>query len=143
MTLEDIAWNATSRQRFRATMVITFASLALLLAMVGVFGILGYSVQLRVRDFGVRRALGASTATILRLAIEDAVTVIVAGTAIGLLLATMLTRLLAGMLFGVQPLDLATFVAVSLVLGITAVLSMIGPAWRATRVDPVTALRGE
>ena len=143
MTLEDIAWNATSRQRFRATMVITFAGLALLLAMVGVFGILGYSVQLRVRDFGVRRALGASTATILRLAIGNAVTVIVAGTAIGLILATMLTRLLAGVLFGVQPLDLVTFISVSLVLGVTAVLSMIGPAWRATRVDPVTALRGD
>ena len=61
MTLDDIAWNATSRQRFRASMVIAFAGLALLLAMVGVFGILAYSVQLRVRDFGVRRALGAST----------------------------------------------------------------------------------
>ena len=143
MTLEDIAWNATSRQRFRATMVITFASLALLLAMVGVFGILGYSVQLRVRDFGVRRALGASTAAILRLAIGDAVAVITAGMAIGLILATMLTRLLAGMLFGVQPLDLVTFASVSAVLALTAAMSMIGPAWRATRIDPVTALRGE
>jgi putative ABC transport system permease protein len=143
MTLEDIARTATSRQRFRATMVIAFASLALLLAMVGVFGILGYSVQLRVRDFGVRRALGASTTAVLRLAIGRAVYVIVAGTLIGLTLATMLARLLASMLFGVQPLDPLTFVAVTAVLVFTGLLSMIGPAWRATRVDPATALRAE
>ncbi len=143
MTLEDIAWNATSRQRFRAVMVIAFASLALLLAMIGVFGILGYSVQLRVRDFGTRRALGASTADVIRLAIRSAVRVIAAGTVIGLILATMLGRLLSSMLFGVRPLDPATFVFVTLVLAVTGVLAMIAPAWRATRVDPATALRAE
>ncbi len=143
MTLDDIAWNATSRQRFRASMVIAFAGLALLLAMVGVFGILAYSVQLRVRDFGVRRALGASTTAVLRLAIGSAVSVIAAGTLIGLILAAMLSRLLVSMLYGVQPLDLVTFVSAPLVLALTAVLAMIGPAWRATRVDPVVVLRGE
>jgi putative ABC transport system permease protein len=142
-TLEDVARTATSRQRFRATMVIAFASLALLLAMVGVFGILGYSVQLRVRDFGVRRALGASTSAVLRLAIGRAVYVIAAGTLIGLTIATMLARLLTSMLFGVRPLDPLTFVAVIVVLALTALLSMIGPAWRATRVDPAIALRVE
>jgi putative ABC transport system permease protein len=143
MTLDDIAWNATSRQRFRASMVIAFAGLALLLAMVGVFGILAYSVQLRVRDFGVRRALGASTTAVLRLAIGSAVSVIAAGTLIGLILAAMLSRLLVSMLYGVQPLDVVTFVLVTVVLALTALLAMIGPAWRATRVDPVTALRTE
>jgi putative ABC transport system permease protein len=143
MTLEDIAWNATSRQRFRAVMVIAFASLALLLAMVGVFGILGYSVQLRVRDFGTRRALGASTADVIRLAVGSAVRVIVAGTAIGLILAMMLGRLLRSMLFGVQPLDPATFLFVAVVLVATGVMAMVAPAWRATRVDPATALRVE
>ena len=137
MTLDDIAWNATSRQRFRASMVIAFAGLALLLAMVGVFGILAYSVQLRVRDFGVRRALGASTTAVLRLAIGSAVSVIAAGTLIGLILAAMLSRLLVSMLYGVQPLDVVTFVSAPLVLALTALLAMIGPAWRATRVDPV------
>ncbi len=143
MTLEDVARNASSRQRFRAVMVIAFASLALLLAIVGVFGILGYAVQLRVRDFGVRRALGASSADVLRLAIGNAVRVVAAGTILGLLLAAMLGRLLTSVLFGVQPLDLVTFVSAPLVLAVTAILAMIGPAWRATRVDPVVALRGE
>jgi putative ABC transport system permease protein len=143
LTLEDVAWNATSRQRFRAVMVIAFAALALLLAIVGVFGILGYSVQLRLRDFSVRRALGAGSADILRLAIGSAVRVIGAGTLIGLILASMLTRLLSSMLFGVQPLDLVTFASATIVLALTALLAMIGPAWRATRVDPAIALRAE
>ncbi len=143
MTLEDIAWNATSRQRFRAVMVIAFAGLALLLAMVGVFGILAYSVQLRVRDFGTRRALGASTADVIRLAVRSAVRVIAAGTVIGLILATMLGRLLASMLFGVRPLDPATFISVIALLALAGILAMIGPAWRATQVDPAIALRAE
>jgi putative ABC transport system permease protein len=143
MTLEDVAWHATSRHRFRAVMVIAFASLALLLAVVGVFGVLGYSVQLRVRDFSVRRALGASSADIVRLAIGSAVRVIAAGSIAGLILAAMLGRLLASMLFGVQPLDPVAFVSAPIVLALTAVLAMIGPAWRATRVDPAIALRAE
>jgi hypothetical protein len=72
MTLEDIAWAATGRHRFRAVMVIAFAALALILAMVGVFGMLAYSVQQRVRDFGVRRALGPTTNDVLRLVIANA-----------------------------------------------------------------------
>jgi putative ABC transport system permease protein len=143
MTLDDIAWQATSRQRFRAVMVIAFATLALALAIVGVFGILAYSVQQRVRDFGLRRALGASTSDVIRLAIGSAARVIAAGTAIGLVLAMVLSRLLTTMLFGVQPLDPLTFIAAVMVLAITAALAMIGPAWRATRVDPSVALRAE
>jgi putative ABC transport system permease protein len=141
MTLEDVAWTATSPQRFRAVMVMAFAALALLLAVVGVFGVLGYSVQLRVRDFGVRRALGASSGDVVRLAIGSAVRVIAVGTLIGLVFAMLLSRLLSSMLFGVQPLDVMTFAAAPLLLALTAAIAMIGPAWRATRVDPVVALR--
>jgi ABC-type antimicrobial peptide transport system permease subunit len=108
-----------------------------------VFGILGYSVQLRVREFGVRRALGASTSAVLGLTLGSAFSVIAVGTVIGLILATMLSRLLVSMLFGVQPLDIVTFVSVTVVLGLTAILSMIGPAWRATHIDPAVALRAE
>jgi putative ABC transport system permease protein len=143
MTLEDVAWEATSRQRFRAVMVVAFASLALLLAMVGVFGVLGYSVQLRVRELGVRRALGASTGAVVRLTLGGAIVVIGAGAVIGLALAAMLGRLLTGLLFGVQPLDPLTFVWVTVVLAVTAMLSIVGPAWRAARVDPAVALRAE
>jgi putative ABC transport system permease protein len=143
MTLEDVARDATSRHRFRAVMVMTFAALALLLAMVGVFGILSYSVHQRTRDFGVRRALGATTAEIFRQTAGGAIGVIGAGTVIGLLLSAMLGRLLATMLFGVQPLDPPTFAAVSIVLTITAAAAAAGPAWRAACVDPARALRGE
>jgi putative ABC transport system permease protein len=141
MTLEDIAWAATGRHRFRAVMVIAFAVLALVLAMVGVFGILAYSVQQHVRDFGVRRALGATTNDVLRLVILNAARVVAAGAVIGLALSAVGGRLLETMLFGVRPLDLATFVAVIIVLAITAALSIAGPAWRAVRIDPAVALR--
>jgi putative ABC transport system permease protein len=143
MTLEDVAWEATSRHRFRAVLVMTFAGLALLLAMVGVFGILAYSVQQRVRDFGVRRALGATTSDVLRLVVGSAVRVIATGAVIGLALSAVLGRLLATMLFGVQPLDSMTFASVTIVLALTAAVSIAGPAWRATRIDPAIALRGE
>jgi putative ABC transport system permease protein len=140
-TLEDVAWEATSRHRFRAVLVTTFAALALILAMVGVFGILAYSVQQRARDFGVRRAIGASTADVLRLVIADAVPVIAIGLAVGLALSTLLGRVLGTMLVGVQPLDVMTFAVVPIVMAITAVGAMAGPAWRAARIDPAIALR--
>ena len=141
MTLEDIAWSATGRHRFRAVMVVAFAALALVLAMVGVFGMLAYSVQQRVRDFGVRRALGATTDDILRLVLANAARVIATGAVIGLALSAVCGRLIETMLFGVRPLDPTTFVFVTIMLGITAALSIAGPAWRAARIDPAVALR--
>ena len=140
-TLEDVAWDATSRHRFRAVLVITFAALALVLAMVGVFGILAYSVQQRARDFGVRRAIGAGTADVLRLVIADAVRVIAIGLAAGLALSTLLGRVLGTMLVGVQPMDAVTFVIVPIVMAVTAAVAMAAPALRAVRIDPAVALR--
>ena len=141
MTLEDIAWTATSRHRFRAVMVIAFAALALVLALVGVVGILAYSVQQHVRDFGVRRALGATTSDVLRLVISDAARVVATGAAIGLALSAASGRLIETMLFGVSPLDLETFAIVTIVLAITAAVAIVGPAWHAARIDPAVALR--
>ncbi len=141
MTLEDIAWAATGRHRFRAVMVVAFAALALILAMVGLVGILAYSVQQHVRDFGVRRALGATTGDVLRLVIGNAARVVATGAAIGLVLSAACGRLIQTMLFGVRPLDLPTFVFVTIVLAIIAALSILGPAWRAVRIDPAEALR--
>jgi putative ABC transport system permease protein len=143
MTLEDVAWDATVRHRFRAVMVMMFAGLALLLAMVGVFGILAYSVQQRVRDFAVRRALGATTSDVLRMVVASAVRVIASGAVIGLALSAVLSRLLATLLFGVQPLDLMTFACVTIVLILTTMLAIAGPAWRAARIDPAAALRSD
>jgi ABC-type antimicrobial peptide transport system permease subunit len=143
MTLEDIARTATSRHRFRAVLVTTFAGLALALAMVGVFGVLAYSVQQRVRELGLRRALGASGADVFRLIAGSAARVIGAGAAIGLILAAGLGRFLSTVLFGVQPLDPMTFVAVPALLALTAAVSMAWPVWRAIHVDPAVALRVE
>jgi putative ABC transport system permease protein len=142
-TLDDVAGEATARYRFRAQLVIAFAALALALAMVGLFGVLGYSVQQRMRDFGVRRALGATTGDVLRLVVRSAAGMIGIGAAVGLVLAIALSRLLATMLFGVEPIDPVTFALVVLVLALTAAIATAGPAWRATRVDPIRALRQE
>jgi putative ABC transport system permease protein len=140
-TLDDIARAATSRHRFRAVLVAAFAALALVLAMVGVFGILAYSVQQHVRDFGVRRALGATANDILRLVMVNGARVIAAGAAIGLVLAAALGRSIESVLFGVRPLDITTFALVAIVLAVTAALAIAGPAWRAVRIDPAAALR--
>jgi putative ABC transport system permease protein len=142
-TLEDVEWAATGRHRFRAVMVSAFAALAVVLAMVGVFGILAYSVQQRVRDFGVRRALGATSNDVMQLVIRDAVRVIAVGAAVGLILSAMAGRMITSVLFGVQPLDVMTFGFVIAVLGVTAAISVAGPAWRAARIDPAVALRSK
>lgn len=142
-TLEDVEWVATGRHRFRAVMVSAFALLAVILAMVGVFGILAYSVQQRVRDFGVRRALGATSNDVVRLVVRDAIKVIAIGVAIGLVLSVAFGRMITSMLFGVQPLDVPTFALVMIVLTMTAALSIAGPAWRAAKIDPAVALRSK
>jgi putative ABC transport system permease protein len=141
VTLDDVARGATGRHRLRAVMVTTFAGLALLLAMVGVFGILTYSVQQRIRDFAMRRALGATGRDVARLVVAGAARVIVTGAVIGLVLSFLTGRLLAAMLFGVRPLDPATFAFVLVLLVATAAASVAGPAWRAARIDPAAALR--
>jgi putative ABC transport system permease protein len=141
MTLDDIARASTERHRFRAALIVTFAALALALAMVGVFGIMAYSVERRVRDLAVRRAVGATTRDVLALVLGSAAKVVGAGAVIGLVLSAALGRLLVTLLFGVQPLDPRTFAAVTIVVAVTAALSTAAPAWRATRIDPASALR--
>jgi putative ABC transport system permease protein len=140
-TLDDVASSASGRYRFRAVLVMTFAALALLLAMVGVFGVLGYSVQQRWREFGIRRALGATTRDVMTLVASEATRLVLTGTAIGLALASASGRAISTFLFGVEPLDPATFAAVAVVLTVTAGVSAAAPAWRAARVDPAVALR--
>jgi len=142
-TLTTIRTQATTRPRFRAVLVGAFALLALTLALVGVFGVLAYSVQQRTREFGVRIALGASAASVLRLVITNAGGVIGIGIAIGLIAAAALSRSISTFLFGVQPIDPITFVLVPLVLIATAAIAVAAPAWRAARIDPVVAFRAE
>jgi putative ABC transport system permease protein len=142
-TLDEVAIQATARPRFRAVLVMTFAGLGLLLATVGVFGILAYSVQQRSREFGIRIALGATRASLLNLVVRNAARVVMTGAAVGLVLAAALGRLLVTMLVGVHPLDAVSFAAATIVLGLTAAVAAIAPAWRAARTDPIVALRSE
>jgi putative ABC transport system permease protein len=121
----------------------SFALLALILAMVGVFGVLAYSVQQRTREFGVRIALGATAGSVLRLVLSSCGRVIAIGAVIGLVSAAALSRSIATFLFGVQPLDPITFVLVPLVLIATAAIAVAAPTWRAIRVDPIVAFRNE
>jgi putative ABC transport system permease protein len=142
-TLKALASEATARPRFRAVLTATFAVLALVLAMVGVFGVLAYSVQQRTREFGVRIALGAGAMNVLGLVLGSAACVIGVGVAIGLALAVAFAQSVAAFLFGVQPRDPATFASVIAVLVLTAMLACAVPALRAVRVDPVEAFRNE
>jgi putative ABC transport system permease protein len=121
----------------------TFATLALVLAMFGVFGVLAYSVEQRVRDFGVRRALGATTGDVFRVVMTGAASMVAVGAIVGLALSIAASRVIASLLFGVRPLDVTTFASVGLILAATALLAVSAPAWRATRIDPVVALRRE
>ena len=120
-----------------------FAVLALVLASVGIYGIVSYSVSQRTREIGIRMALGARGADVLRMVLKNGMTLVVAGVAIGIGGALALTRFLTTMLFGVTPTDTTTFVVVSLALAAVALIACLVPARRATKVNPLEALRYE
>ena len=142
-TLTDLANSRTAPHRFRAAIVATFAVLALALAMVGIFGVLAYSVEQRTREFGVRIALGATAPNVLSLVLGSAARVIGLGAVVGLVAAAGLGQFISIFLFGVKPLDPVTYASVAGVLAVTAALAAAAPAWRAVRVDPVEAFRNE
>jgi putative ABC transport system permease protein len=142
-TLTDLASLTTAPHRFRAAIVTTFAALALTLALVGIFGVLTYSVEQRMRELGVRIALGATATIVLRLVIGSAARVIVLGTVSGLLAAAGMGQVISMFLFGVRPFDPVTFASVVIVLAVTAAAATAAPALRALRIDPVEAFRSE
>jgi putative ABC transport system permease protein len=142
-TLEYLSVQSTAGYRFRAAIVGTFAALALVLAMIGVFGVLAYSVQQRQREFGVRVALGASSPNILWLVLVNAARLIAVGGAVGLVLAFVLGRSIAAFLFGVAPVDPVTFTGVAMLVVLTAAVASAAPAWRAAHVDPVRMFRAD
>ena len=142
-TIDTVAFEANARPRFRAVLVGTLATVALLLAMIGVFGVLAYSVQQRMREFGVRVAMGARARDVLRLVLTGAARLTIIGVVIGLASAAALSRWVATLAYPVAPLDPVTFAVVPLVLIATAAIAVAAPAWRAARVDPVVAFRSE
>jgi putative ABC transport system permease protein len=140
-TMEAVRGGAVSAQRFNVLLMGLFASLALALAMTGVYGVTAYSVGQRTREIGVRIALGARPAAVLRLVLAQSVKAIGGGVIIGLGAALVLTPFLRNLLFGVRPADPATFAIISLLLAGVAMLACYIPARRATRSDPSVALR--
>jgi predicted permease len=142
-TMEEIISGSLAERRFTMLLLIIFASTALVLAAVGIYGVMSFAVSRRTHELGVRLALGASRSEILRLVVGEGMVLAAIGTAVGLAAALALTRLMASLLYGVRPADPATLAAVSLLLAGIALLACYIPAWRATKVDPLVALRYE
>ena len=129
--------------RFYMTLLTIFASLALVLAAIGTFGVLSYAVARRSREIGIRIALGAPERTVIGLIVRHAMTLAAGGVTAGVTAAWFLSELLATFLFATDPRDLGTFAVVSLTLGLVALLASYLPARRATKIGPVVALRSE
>jgi putative ABC transport system permease protein len=142
-TMDQVADEVLTEQRLPMTLMTTFAVLALVLAAVGVYGVMSYIVTARTREFGVRLALGAPRAAVLRLVVRQGVGTVAIGLALGLTVAALATRLLVGLLFGVRALDPLTFGSVPAVLLLVALSACWLPARRATKVDPISALRSD
>jgi putative ABC transport system permease protein len=142
-SVESLLSNELAGPRFNMSLLIAFAGLALVLATVGLYGVIAYSVTQRTREMGIRIALGAGQPAVLRLVMSQGARLTAVGLVAGLLAAAALTRVMVSMLYGVSALDPMTFVLVGLVLGLVAALASYFPARRATRVDPVVALRAD
>ena len=141
--MTQLVADSVARRRFNTLLTGLFAVVALLLASIGIFGVMNYTVAQRTQEIGLRVALGAQTRDVLRLVLGQGMQLILFGLAVGLATSLALTRVLAGMLYGVTPTDPQTFAAVSLLLAGVALLACYIPARRATKVDPLVALRCE
>jgi predicted permease len=143
-TMDDIVYNhSVVAQRFSMILLVAFAAIALLLASVGIYGVVSYIVGQRTREIGVRIALGAHQTHVLRWVLSEGARMALIGVGIGLAAAVGLTRLMAGLLYGVSAIDPLTFAVVAALLMIVAMAACYIPAWRAMRVDPMVALRHE
>ncbi|HEX3143894.1 MAG TPA: ABC transporter permease [Pyrinomonadaceae bacterium] len=142
-TMKDLVSSSITQQKFILTLLACFAGLALLLAAVGIYGVMSYAVTQRTHEIGIRMALGARVADVLRLVFQQGLVLTLIGVAIGIALAFALTRLMKSLLFDVTPTDAMTFAIVAVALVLVALLACLVPARRATKVDPLIALRYE
>jgi predicted permease len=142
-TMEDFVANSLSQQRFNMLLLAAFAGLALILAAIGIYSVLAYTVRRRVREIGIRMALGAQTFDVVRLIVSEGMKPTAIGVITGLAASLALGRVLSSLLYGVKPSDLVTLASVSIVLVSVALVASVVPAYRATRVEPVKTLREE
>jgi putative ABC transport system permease protein len=142
-SMSDIVSRSVARPTFDALLMGLFAALAIVLTSVGIYGVLSFHVARRTQEIGIRMALGARRANVLRMVVREGVVLVMAGIGIGLAGALALTRFLSSLLFGVTPRDPLTFAAVSLLLIVVALLAAYIPGRRAAKVDPIVALRYE
>lgn len=142
-TMEQVSLDSTARQNFNLLLLSAFATIALLLAIVGIYGVMSYTVEQRTHEIGIRTALGANRRDTLSLVFTQALRMALVGIVGGVVVSAALTRLLTAQLFAVRPLDPLTFITVPVILVATALAAACLPALKAARVDPMTALRHE
>jgi putative ABC transport system permease protein len=143
LTMDQVMGKSTQDASFNATLLMVFAGLSLLLAAVGLFGVLSYIVAQRTSEIGIRIALGAQREQVLRLMLFDGLRPALLGLVLGLAVSVATAQQIESMLYGTRPLDPMVFVAVAAMLLLVAALACMLPAWRASRLDPMQALRTE
>jgi len=143
ITMDQAVDDATAEPRFQTMLLAVFAAVALLLAAVGIYGVMSYAIARRTHEIGIRLSLGATRADVLRMVLRQGMAQALAGSAAGVGGALFLSRLMSHMLYGVKPDDPLTFGTVAAVLGLAALAAICVPARRATRIDPMAALRQE
>jgi ABC-type antimicrobial peptide transport system permease subunit len=142
-TMDELVANSLSQQRFNLILLGVFAVLALVLAAIGIYSVLSYSVRRRVQEIGIRLALGARLSDVLRMIVFEGMRPTLLGVAIGAVGAMALARVMSSLIYGVKPTDPLTFLSVAAVLAAVALVATLIPAYRAAKVDPMQALRYE
>src|SRR5262249_155282 len=140
-TMAEIRGESIAPERLNLTLLSIFAGIALVLAIVGIYGVMSYTVTQRTHEIGIRMAIGAQPRDVFRMVLGQGMLLAVIGVVLGLVLAFGLTRLMTSMLFGVRPTDPVTFGGIAMILSIVSLIACYLPGRRATKVDPVVSLR--